>query len=248
MAYRVKLDFFEGPLDLLLHLVRKNEVDILDIPIAIITHQYLEYIRWMKELNLDVAGDFLLMAATLIQIKARMLIPSNQDQVTEDEEEGGDPRQALIRRLAEYQRFREATYVLEKHHQLERDVFLRGNIAQDVTAGDSEYKMVSVFALVDAFRQLLENLDKEDALTVDTTELSIRDKMGELMKKLHQHRELRFEALFSSSPTRLEIVTCFLALLELMRLRLIKVYQALSLGVIRIILAVENGKSSKSIQ
>jgi segregation and condensation protein A len=246
MTYRVKLDFFEGPLDLLLHLVRKNEVDIFDIPIATITHQYLEYLSWITEMNLEVAGDFLLMAATLIQIKARMLLPSTPDEANGDEEEGADPRRELLLRLAEYQQFREAGQVLEKQHQLERDVFLRGGISQYLT--ETKFKTVSVFALVDAFRLLLEKLKKEDALTVDTTELSVRDKMRELMEKLRQHRELRFEALFSPSPTRLEIVTCFLALLELMRLQFIKVYQAVSHGAISIVLAVENGKADLFIQ
>ncbi len=234
-------------MDLLLHLVRKNEVDIFDIPIASITHQYIEYIDWMREMNLEVAGDFLIMAATLIEIKARMLLPSTRVEGMEDEEEGNDPRQDLIRRLAEYQQYRDASRILEEQNQLERDVFLRGGIAQDASALDIEFKEVSVFALMEAFRRLLEKLDQQVAFTIETTEMSVRDKMGELMEKLRHQRELHFEALFSPSPSRMEIVTCFLALLELMRMRFIKVYQAVSLGIIRIILAVENGEGSPFI-
>jgi len=247
MTYRVKLSIFEGPLDLLLYLVRKNEVDIFDIPIATITHQYLEYIGWMREMNLEVAGDFLIMAATLIEIKVRMLLPSTRDDGTEEEEEGGDLRQDLIRRLKEYQQYRDASRILEEQNQLERDVFLRGGIEQDASALDIEFKEASVFTLVEAFRRLLEKLDQQDALTIETSEMSIRDKMGELLEKLRHRGELRFEALFSSSPSRMEIVTCFLALLELMRLRLIKVYQAVSQGIIRIILAVKNDERTPFI-
>lgn len=247
MTYRVKLNIFEGPLDLLLYLVRKNEVDIFDIPIATITHQYLEYIDWMREMSLEVAGDFLTMAAMLIEIKARMLLPATGEEEN-DEEEGLDPRQDLIRRLTEYQQYREVSLILEEKKRLGFDVFLRGGIPEDTPALSFEFKEVSIFELVDAFRHVLNKLEQPGAFTVETTEMSVRDKIGELMEKLRQKKELYFEDLFSAAPSRIEIVTCFLAMLELMKLKLIKVYQAVSLGIIQVKLAVdENDKGTKSI-
>src|SRR5512137_988423 len=153
----VRLDMFEGPLDLLLHLIRKNEINVFDIPIALITEQYLQYLKIMKELNLDIAGDYLLMASTLLQIKSKMLLPVS----TEEEEEGEeDPRAELVRRLLEYQRYKEAATELERRPMKDRDFFVRP-VPEDATEPREEKFEVNLFELLEAFRQVLARVTSE---------------------------------------------------------------------------------------
>lgn len=226
-SYSVHLDAFEGPLDLLLHLIRKNELDIYDIPIAVITRQYLDYIKLMKELNLEVAGEFLLMASTLLHIKSRMLLP--QDEQEPGEEEEADPRGELIRRLLEYQQYKEAGEVLGARALLGREVFTRACPDPDLAALQAEEGPleVSLFDLVDAFRALLGRIPAEsfhDVAPIET--FSIADCINEILSLLQERDTLQFDELVATDLTRERVIVTFLAVLELCRLKLIRVFQS----------------------
>jgi len=225
-GYNVHLDSFDGPLDLLLHLIRKNEVDICDIPIAVITGQYLDYIKLMKELNLEVAGDFLVMAATLLQIKSRLLLPL--DEPEEGEEEEGDPRAELIRRLMEYQQYKDAGMVIGARALLGREVFVRTAVDPLLAAAKSEEGPleVTLFDLVDAFRVLLEHIPAEHFHDVAAAEtFSIADCINEILSLLQERDTVQFEDLVRADHTRERVIVTFLALLELCRLKLIRIFQ-----------------------
>ena len=240
MGYEIKLDIFEGPLDLLLYLIRKNEIDIYNIPIALITEQYLEYLDMMRSLNLDLAGEYLVLAATLIHIKSRLLLPPAEDE--EEGEEGQDPRAELVRQLLEYQAFKEAALNLEARPLLDRDVFSRGAPAEDpATMEEEEEAMieVGVFELVQAFRLIIAGLDKSNDLDIDTERMSLTDRINEIMERLSEKRQLTFTELLGERTDRKGIVYTFLAILELMKLRMIKAYQSGPFGAIRLFLAVE---------
>jgi segregation and condensation protein A len=225
-GYSVHLDTFDGPLDLLLHLIRKNELDICDISIAVITRQYLDYIKLMKELNLEVAGDFLVMAATLLQIKSRMLLPLDEPEVGEEEE--GDPRAELIRRLMEYQQYKEAGMLIGARALLGREVFVR-SCSDPVLAAARNVEgplEVSLFDLVDAFRVLLERIPAEHFHDVAAAEtFSIADCINEILSLLQEHDTLQFDDLVREEFTRERVIVTFLALLELCRLKLIRIFQ-----------------------
>lgn len=238
-SYSVHLDKFDGPLDLLLHLIRKNEVDICDIPIADITRQYLDYIKMLKELNLDVAGDFLLMASTLLHIKSRMLLPV--DDPEEGEEEEGDPRAELIRRLLEYQQYKEAGMVIGARALLGREVFARACPEPALTSARSEEGPleVSLFELVDAFRALLVRIPAESFHDVAPGDsLSIADCINEILSLLQERDTLQFDELVRDEMTRERIIVTFLALLELCRLKLIRIFQNEEFGAIWFVPAV----------
>ena len=240
MSYEIKLDIFEGPLDLLLYLIRKNEIDIYNIPIALITEQYLEYLDMMRSLNLDLAGEYLVLAATLIHIKSRLLLPPAEDE--EDGGEGQDPRADLVRQLLEYQAFKEAALSLDARPLLDRDVFSRGAPAEDpagVEDGDELMIEVGVFELVEAFRSIIAGLDKSDDLVIDTERMSLTDRINEIMERLSEKKQLTFSELLGERTDRKRIVYTFLAILELMKLRMIRAYQAGPFGTIRLSLAVE---------
>jgi segregation and condensation protein A len=225
-GYNVHLDKFDGPLDLLLHLIRKNELDVCDIPIAVITRQYLDYIKLMKELNLEVAGDFLVMAATLLQIKSRMLLPL--DEPEEGEEEEGDPRAELIRRLMEYQQYKEAGMVIGARTLLGREVFARTWSEPELVAAQNvEGPLeVSLFDLVDAFRVLLVRIPAEHFHDVDAAEtFSIADCINEILSLLQERSTVQFDELVRDELTRERIIVTFLALLELCRLKMIRIFQ-----------------------
>ncbi|HNQ01563.1 MAG TPA: segregation/condensation protein A, partial [Syntrophales bacterium] len=175
MSYEVKLDIFEGPLDLLLYLIRKNEIDIYNIPMALITEQYLEHLEMMKALNLDLAGEYLVLAATLIHIKSRMLLPVEEGPAGPEEEQ--DPRAELVRQLLEYQAFKEAALSLDRRRMLDRDVFKRVVPVDEVPDEPEEAMMeVSLFELIEAFKQVVGRLDKEDLLEIDTERISLSDR------------------------------------------------------------------------
>jgi segregation and condensation protein A len=219
-GYRVKLEVFEGPLDLLLYLIRKNEVDIYDIPIAEITRQYLEMLDVMRSLNLDIAGDFLVMAATLTYIKSRMLLPTPPDGEGEEEEE--DPRRELVDRLLEYERFREAAEALDNQEILERDVFLR--LPSD--EGEEEELELSLFELIEAFQKVLKRSTEEIVHEITLERITIEEKITEILDRLTAAGgELEFTRLFEGQQTKEIIILSFLALLELMKMRMIKVVQ-----------------------
>jgi segregation and condensation protein A len=227
MTANVQLEFFEGPLDLLLHLIKKSEVSITDIPIAAITEQYLATMELMQTLSLDVAGEFLVMAATLIHIKSRMLLPLDESDVEEDEE--GDPRDELVRRLLEYQRFKEAAGELERRDILKRDVFVRspGVPEETETVG---FESVSLFDLISALRTVLDRLPKDSAHQVVLETFSVREKMSLLLEDLHRRGKIVFQDLFQGAATRLEIVVTFLAMLELVKIRAVKIWQEEPVG------------------
>jgi segregation and condensation protein A len=240
MSYEIKLDIFEGPLDLLLYLIRKNEIDIYNIPIALITEQYLEYLDIMRSLNLDLAGEYLVLAATLIHIKSRLLLPPVEGE--EEGEEGEDPRTELVRQLLEYQAFKEAALSLDTRPLLDRDVFTRGAPAEEPAAAEQEEEVmieVGVFELVQAFRTLMAGIDRSEDMAIDTEKMSLADRINEIMERLTEEKELTFTALLGERTDRKRIVYTFLAILELMKLRMVRAYQLGPFGVIRLFLAVE---------
>ena len=229
-ACAVKLDVFEGPLDLLLHLIRENEVDVHDIPIAASAAQYVEYLALMRELNLDVAGEYLLMAATLAWIKSRLLLPPAEG---EEEDEGGDPRLALVARLLEYQRYREAADALGQRPLLGRDVF-EVHTAEPDPRPESERELdVDLFKLVKAFRDVLRRARPEASPhTVESEPVTVLECMRAVMERLALRAVLSFDELFdpaaSVAPSRSRVVATFLALLELARLSAVRIYQTRS--------------------
>ncbi|MBI5642397.1 MAG: segregation/condensation protein A [Deltaproteobacteria bacterium] len=234
MVYNVKLDIFEGPLDLLLHLIKKNEVDIYDIPIARITEQYIEYIDIMKEMNLDVAGEFLVMAATLVHIKSKMLLPVDEEAVPE-EDDGVDPREELIKRLLEYQRYKEAAKELAEKPVLGRDVFLRGpHVSIEELEEGAGFMEVSVFDLMGALKDILAKAPKAKAAIALTAErFKIADKINYVMELVNREKSIAFTSLFENDATRGEIVVTFLAILELAKLLMIRIHQTED-GIIRV--------------
>jgi len=229
--YTVRLEMFEGPLDLLLHLIQKNEMDIFNIPIALITEQYLEYLKWMKTLNLDIAGDYLLMASTLLHIKSRMLLPQPP---VEEEEEGEDPRDELVRRLLEYQKYKMAATELLQRPMLDRDVFIRLTSTEE-EAPEEEKIEANLFDLIDALRKALERSTVESFHEVTLDRLSVEDKVQEILLLLQKEkRSLPFHLLFPEQASRRVIVITFLAILELVKAKWIRVFQAAPFETIRI--------------
>jgi len=238
-VYTIRTDSFEGPFDLLLHLIKKNEVDIYNIPIASITRQYLEYLDVMKDLNLDIAGDFLVMASTLIQIKSRMLLPLQADEETAEEEEE-DPRAELVRRLLEYRKYKEASIVLGQRDLLGRDVFIRNFPAPELVEIEPEQEPlnVEIFDLIEAFRRVLASVPTETFHEVGAEGLSIADRINELLLLLKGTDATGFEELFIGNSTREQVIVTFLAILELCRLKMVRLSQVLSFGTILIIPAL----------
>jgi len=248
LPLKVRLETFEGPLDLLLYLIKKNEIDIYDIPISAITQQYLEYLEMMKNLNLDVAGDFLLMAATLLHIKSKMLLPATEEEEGEKEEE--DPRAELVRRLLEYQRFKEAAQQLVKGPLLDREVFVRSFFGESL-AGKEEEEVsgeVTLFDLLEVMKKVLEGLPAEDFQEISVEQLNIKDKILQIMERLWESESLAFTELYTASTSRKEIIVTFLALLELLRLRMIRVYQGETFGAIRVFSPVGPEEGRKTIE
>lgn len=233
-AYSIKVPVFEGPLDLLLHLIKENKIDIYDIPIAAITHQYLAYIEMMKELNLDIAGEFLVMAATLIHIKSRMLLPVEEVVSTEEQE---DPRFELVQRLIEYQAFKESSLALKEREEEWSNVFRREPFDMDVgNQGEAELNLfdLSLFDLLGAFRKLLDKAPPE-VVSITRETLTVKDRISFIMERLENREAIRFEDLFEGLKTRSFLIVTFIALLEILRLGLAKAYQDKDFGSIWII-------------
>ncbi len=227
--YTVKLEIFEGPLDLLLHLIRRNQVDIYDIPIATITDQYLDYLKMMRTLNLDVAGEFLLMAATLLQIKSKTLLPLPP----EGEDEGEDPRAELVNRLLEYQKYKEAAARLHERDMLDRDIFVQENQAEG--SEDRGLVEVGVFELIEALKDVLNRASIEAAYDITLDRITIEERIAQILEAVNLERSgLLFSSLFSGVSSKEEIILTFLALLELIKMRMIKVYQRTPFGPIEI--------------
>ena len=222
--YKIQLPVFEGQLDLLLHLIRKHEIDIFDIPVASILEKYLAYLQWMRVLNIDIASEFLVMASTLIHIKSRMLLPPDETEGEEEEEEG-DPREELVRRLLEYQRYKEAAEELRDQPILYRDVFVRGT-RTPASDPDSPFTEVSVYKLIEALDRVLAKADKKISHRIMVERVSIADRIQELAELLRVKAEVIFEEFFEGAVTRPLIVATFLALLEMARLRMVRLHQA----------------------
>lgn len=246
MSTNVQLEIFEGPLDLLLHLIKKNEVSISDIPIATITEQYLATLELMETLNLDVAGEFLVMAATLIHIKSRMLLPAGETVPDEDEDEGADPRDELVRRLLEYQRFKDAAEQLEQREVLTRDVFTR-NAAPTESPAPAGFREVSVLELLAAIRRVIERLPKDIVHEVILDKVTVRQKMTLLLDRLRSQAQVYFESLFDDAKTRMDVVVTFLAMLELVKVRAIRIVQEELSGPIMIEAAVGMDQAASQV-
>ncbi|MCC7176780.1 MAG: segregation/condensation protein A [Acidobacteria bacterium] len=234
-AIKIRLQSFEGPLDLLVHLIRKNKVDVYDIPIALITKQYLEYLDLMQELNLDIASEFLVMSATLIHIKSRMLLPRPETaagDVTEEE----DPRDALVRRLLEHERFKAAAELLHERETLRSAQWTRPDAPVEAIAGD-EYEPeleVDLFSLLAAFKTVLERARERPPVPLPPEQISIEARIEQLLERLSETDACGFEDLFDDVATRPDMIVTFLALLEMIRLKLVRVFQSAQVGAIRI--------------
>jgi segregation and condensation protein A len=240
---RIQLDIFEGPLDLLMHLVRVNEYDIFDIPIAKITHQYNDYLDLMQELNLNVAGEYLVMSATLMRIKSRLLLPLTE--IEEGEEE--DPRTELIQQLLEYQRFKEAALEIGERPMLGRDVFTRGFPSQELAEAllDNSYLEVDIFQLLQAMRSVIKNLPKDEVHRIQASGMSMRERMSQVLEMLQTRSSMLFTELFSGALTRVDVIVTFLGVLELARQAMIKLTQIDEFGPIRVVslISVEENES-----
>jgi len=231
--YPVRLQNFEGPLDLLLHLIKKNELDIYDIPIALVTQQYLDYLDLMQELNLDVVGEFLVMAATLIHIKSRMLLP-RPDPTQEDPEE--DPREALVRRLLEHQRFKAAAELLHEREIQRSAQWARPDQRVTDLVGEAPEPEIEVdlFSLMAAFRQVLDRVRQRPMVPLPVEQIPIETRIEQLLARLSETDACGFEDLFADVNSRGGMIVTFLALLEMIRLKLVRVFQSGAFGPIRV--------------
>jgi segregation and condensation protein A len=229
--YRVQLEnIFEGPMDLLVHLIKKNELDIYDIPIALVTEQYLQYLEWMKTLNIDYAGDFIVMASTLAQVKSRMLLPA-----PEGEEDEDDPRQEIVKPLLEYLQMKSAAEQLSERHLLGEDTFLRGHDRDEVLAVQGEaYIQVGLFELIDAFQKILEKIPGDHRMEFTADKISVKERITQIADILETKGSATFEELFSEHPDKSEVIVTFLAILEMVKLTLIRIVQHVQTGVMRL--------------
>lgn len=226
MDFQVRLETFEGPLDLLLYLIKKNNMDIYDIHIAEVTSAYLEYLSLMRNFNIDLASEFLVIAATLIQIKSRMLLPSEESSQEPEE----DPRSELVQRLLEYKKIKGSAVALGDMESRQKDVFTRG----EPTFTDEDYRIdVSLFDLLDAFSKLLKRVPSESR-EIEKEEVKIEDKIESIKEALEKSEFIKFSVLASSFKSKTEVIVTLLALLELIRTRYIVVRQSKMFGEIRV--------------
>lgn len=225
-SYQVQLDTFTGPLDLLLHLIRKQQINIYDIPIALITQQYLDYLSLMKTLNLSFAGEFLVMAATLLQIKSRMLLPKEEAGDQEDENLE-DPREELVRQLMEYEQFKDAAVRLSNHERIWREAFARDPIGVEGSKQQDEIPLedLSLFDLLGALQEVLDRTAAQPFIDVTMDTLSVQDRIHTILEQLESEPSLTFDALFEPAFSRGYVIVTFLALLELVRMNLVRLYQ-----------------------
>ncbi|MGD2098573.1 MAG: segregation/condensation protein A [Desulfobacterales bacterium] len=230
-SYRVQLeDIFEGPMDLLVHLIKKNEIDIYDIPIAMVTEQYLQYLEWIKIMNIDFAGEFIVMASTLTQIKSRMLLPASAD----DEEED-DPRQEIVKPLIEYLQMKSAAEQLSERDILGEATFVRSTNRQEFLGGQDEpYVQVGLFELIDAFQKILAKIPGDLQLEFTPDKISVKERITQITDLLEAKGSLTFDQLFSDQPDKAEVIVNFLAILEMVKLTLIRIAQHAQTGIIRL--------------
>jgi segregation and condensation protein A len=247
MAYQVQLENFEGPLDLLLFLLQEHEIDIYDIPVALITHQYLEYLELLKLLDLEMGGDYILMAATLIRIKSKMLLPRR---LAEEATEEIDPREELVQRLLEYRRYKEAAHVLGKQEDQQVDIFYRPasenweDITDDMEPLDIGLtNNLNLWDLLQSFKKVIDRVDNTFDRTIEREAITVEDRMDDIMRQLHNRDGLFFKDLFNE-VTRPIIIGMFLALLELIRTRKIAFEQTDNVGEIWLYLQKQDNTSS----
>ena len=227
--YNVQIDdIFEGPMDLLVHLIKKHEVDIYDIPIALITKQYLEYIEWMKIMNIDIAGDFIVMASTLTKVKSRMLLPSHD----EDDE---DPRLELVKPIEEYLLMKSAAEKLATRILLGEDTFVRNPRPENhLMDHEGEIIKVGLFELIDAFQKILKDISPDSRVDITADSISVKDRIAQIVDVFEATGSITFDELFSKDSDKGEIVVTFLAILEMVKLSLVRVVQNLRSGIIRL--------------
>lgn len=230
--YKIKLEVFEGPLDLLLYLVKKDHLNIYDIPIARVTEQYLEYLELFRLFDLEIAGEFLVMAVTLMKIKSQMLLPREEANV---EEEELDPREELIQRLLEYQRYKDVALALREHEQKRQEVFKRRTVDLPEDKDNEVYFETSLFELINAFSKALSSVPKELFIEVIKDEFTVSEKIHEILHLLLIEPRINLNRLFNKAKNKLEIIAAFLAILELIRLKEINVFQRGVFGEIEII-------------
>jgi len=243
--YKVNLEIFEGPLDLLLYLIKKNDLEIADIPISMITEEYLKYLDAMEEMNVNVAGEYLLMAAELMQIKSKMLLPSGgegEDELLED-----DPRADLLRRLLDYKRYKEAAQEIIGRPLLNRDVFVPLN-PERLPARHEILQDENVFKLFEAFQDLLKKLPADQVQEVTIDRISVNDRIFELMDKVKKGQSVSIESLMSENYDKYDLVITFLALLEMMKLMIIKVFQAGQFQTLYIMGILENVEHEEALK
>jgi len=249
MGYKLKLDIFEGPLDLLLFLIKKNDIDITDIPITQITEQYMQYIELMKLLDLDLVGDYLVMAATLMQIKSRMLLPLDPEAEEEEEE---DPRDELVRRLMEYKKFKEAADVLKEKETQRKDLFSRAideDMKQQLVDDAKEiYIEASLFDLISALSEAMNKKPDEVIHEIVTEEFTVEDKIHDILHNLVNQARMTIQGLFKKAKSKMEMVVTFLAILELIRLKEVKAVQKRSFDDIEILRNTENMEPESKAQ
>ncbi|MDH4161707.1 MAG: segregation/condensation protein A [Nitrospirota bacterium] len=246
MSYHVKLEIFEGPMDLLLHLIKKHELDIYDIPIAPITQQYLEYIQLMQSLDMEIAGEFLVMASTLTHIKSKMLLPPTD--TPDADEEGVDPRAELIRRLLEYKRFKDAAASLEQREDAWSQVYTReSEITPELPAEDQPLLFdFHLFDLLAALRDVM-NRVPDSGLEITAESVSITEKIAHILSRLESVDSMLFADLFEKDTTKAHVIATFMALLELMKNRVVKAVQVEQFGAIRLMKSVNEQPSTMNL-
>ena len=248
MTYKVKLEVFEGPLDLLIFLIKKEEVDIYDIPIAKITDQYLEYLELMQLLDLSIAGEFLVMAATLMHIKSKLLLPP--DEVNAENEEEQDPRAELVKRLLEYKKFKEAAAELAQKESSQKHFFARvgsGVNIDELPAPQETPFEASLFDLITAFTKVLKDLPKDVFHQVIKDEFTVSEKIHDILHMLVDKKAVMFTDLFKAARNKTEIIATFLAILELIKIREISILQHAPFGEIEIVKSMENIKPASGV-
>jgi segregation and condensation protein A len=237
----VRLARFEGPLDLLLHLIKRDEIDIYDIPISHITQQYLAYLELMRSLDLEVAGEFLVMAATLRRIKAKMLLPLP---AVGEEEEEGDPREELVQRLVEYRQFKEAAGTLKDREGERRLLFERGMVPSEEDAGPLPLAPASLFDLLDALHRVMARVPEAAVYEVQAEEWSVEDKLSLIATEVAERGSVSFTELLLRCRARAEMVVTFVALLELVKLGHVGVVQGAAFDDILLVARTREGSEA----
>lgn len=246
--YKVTLGVFEGPLDLLLHLIREHEIDIYDIPIVKVTEQYLAYLTLMEAMDLEVAGEWLVMAATLLEIKSRMLLPQDPKEDKADEEEHLDPRMELVERLIEYERFKSAAEIFKDREEQRSKVFGRGAVELDFDLKPTfVLENITANDLLAVLQRILSDVGEEPVTSIQRRKMTVRMRMREIRRKIFEAAgQLVFEDLFEDALTRVDVVITFLALLELLKSQVVKVRQKTAFAPIQIIPLTEpNGQNTR---